>query len=203
MESSHLVTLAVIAFCVLMSAYFSATETAYSSLSRVRMKNMASDGNKRAALVLRQSENYDKLISTILIGNNIVNILATSLATVFFMQLFPATGATISTVVMTLVILIFGEISPKSIAKDVKEGKIDIEDISEEVVSNNLYTKDEPDPDLMIRTSGELRLSNFLPWQLVYSEFLFIDKNWPDFTEEDLDNAIIEYQKRTRKFGAN
>ena len=91
----------------------------------------------------------------------------------------------------------------KSIAKDVKEGKIDIEDISEEVVSNNLYTKDEPDPDLMIRTSGELRLSNFLPWQLVYSEFLFIDKNWPDFTEEDLDNAIIEYQKRTRKFGAN
>ena len=91
----------------------------------------------------------------------------------------------------------------KSIAKDVKEGKIDIEDISEEVVSNNLYTKDEPDPDLMIRTSGELRLSNFLPWQLVYSEFLFIDKNWPDFTEEDLDNAIIKYQKRTRKFGAN
>ena len=97
MDSSHLVTLAVIALCVIMSAYFSATETAYSSLSRVRMKNMASDGNKRAALVLRQSENYDKLISTILIGNNIVNILATSLATVFFMSLFPKTGATIST----------------------------------------------------------------------------------------------------------
>ena len=91
----------------------------------------------------------------------------------------------------------------KNIAQEVKEGKIDIQDISEEMVSNNLYTKDEPDPDLMIRTSGELRLSNFLPWQLVYSEFLFIDKNWPDFTEEDLDNAIIEYQKRTRKFGAN
>ena len=91
----------------------------------------------------------------------------------------------------------------KEIAKEVKDGKIDIEDITEEMVSNNLYTKDEPDPDLMIRTSGELRLSNFLPWQLVYSEFLFIDKNWPDFTEEDLDNAIEEYQKRTRKFGAN
>ena len=58
-------------------------------------------------------------------------------------------------------------------------------------------------PDLLIRTSGELRLSNFLPWQLVYSEFLFIDKNWPDFDEKDLDDAIIEYQKRTRKFGAN
>ncbi len=91
----------------------------------------------------------------------------------------------------------------RQIAQEVEEGKIDIQDISEEMVSNNLYTKGEPDPDLLIRTSGELRLSNFLPWQLVYSEFLFIDKNWPDFTEEDLDNAIIEYEKRTRKFGAN
>ena len=91
----------------------------------------------------------------------------------------------------------------KQIAQEVKEGKIDIQDISEEMVSNHLYTKGEPDPDLLIRTSGELRLSNFLPWQLVYSEFLFVDKNWPDFTEEDLDNAIIEYEKRTRKFGAN
>ena len=91
----------------------------------------------------------------------------------------------------------------KQIAQEVKDEKIEIEDISEEMVSNNLYTKGEPDPDLLIRTSGELRLSNFLPWQLVYTEFLFIDKNWPDFTEEDLDNAIIEYEKRTRKFGAN
>lgn len=91
----------------------------------------------------------------------------------------------------------------KSIASKVKEGKLDIQDISEEMVSNNLYTKEEPDPDLLIRTSGEMRLSNFLPWQLVYSEFLFIDKNWPDFTEEDLDSAIMKYQKRTRKFGAN
>ena len=91
----------------------------------------------------------------------------------------------------------------KQISKDVKEEKIKLEDITEELVSNNLYTKGQPDPDLLIRTSGELRLSNFLPWQLVYSEFLFIDKNWPDFSEEDLDNAILEYQKRTRKFGAN
>ena len=91
----------------------------------------------------------------------------------------------------------------KKIAEDVKENKLDINNITEEVVSNNLYTNGQPDPDLLIRTSGELRLSNFLPWQLVYSEFLFIDKNWPDFEEEDLDNAIIEYQKRTRKFGAN
>ena len=91
----------------------------------------------------------------------------------------------------------------KNIALQVKENKLDIKDISEEIVSDNLYTKNQPDPDLLIRTSGELRLSNFLPWQLVYSEFLFIDKNWPDFEEEDLDKAIIEYQKRTRKFGAN
>ena len=91
----------------------------------------------------------------------------------------------------------------KQVAQDVKEEKISIEDITENIVSENLYTAGQPDPDLLIRTSGELRLSNFLPWQLVYSEFLFVDKNWPDFEEKDLDDAIIEYQKRTRKFGAN
>ena len=91
----------------------------------------------------------------------------------------------------------------KNISQQVKDGSLETENINEEIISNNLYTKGQPDPDLLIRTSGELRLSNFLPWQLVYSEFLFIDKNWPDFTERDLDDAIIEYQKRTRKFGAN
>ena len=91
----------------------------------------------------------------------------------------------------------------KEIAKDVKENKTNIKDIDEEMISNHLYTKGQPDPDLLIRTSGELRLSNFLPWQLVYSEFIFVDKNWPDFSEEDLDLAIEEYQRRNRKFGAN
>ncbi len=91
----------------------------------------------------------------------------------------------------------------KDIASKVEKGELTTENITEEVVSNSLYTKGMPDPDLLIRTSGEQRLSNFLPWQLVYTEFLFVDKNWPDFTEEDIDNAIIEYQKRTRKFGAN
>ena len=91
----------------------------------------------------------------------------------------------------------------KNIAQQAKEGILSIDDITEQLVSDNLYTKGQPDPDLLIRTSGELRLSNFLPWQLVYTEFLFIDKCWPDFNEEDLDNAIIEYQKRTRNFGAN
>ena len=91
----------------------------------------------------------------------------------------------------------------KAICKDVKENDFDINKIDEQIVSDKLYTKGMPDPDLLIRTSGEMRTSNFLPWQLVYSEFLFIEKNWPDFNEEDLKNAIIEYQKRTRKFGAN
>ena len=67
----------------------------------------------------------------------------------------------------------------------------------------NYILAGQPDPDLVIRTSGEMRLSNFLPWQVVYSELLFVDKKWPEFEEKDLDNAIIEYQKRTRKFGAN
>ena len=91
----------------------------------------------------------------------------------------------------------------KEIAKEVEDKNLNIEDINEQCISERLYTKGEPDPDLLIRTSGEIRLSNFLPWQLVYSEFLFVDKNWPDFTEEDLEDAIVEYQKRTRKFGAN
>lgn len=91
----------------------------------------------------------------------------------------------------------------KEIANQVKQGKITEEDINEELISNSLYTKGMPDPDLLIRTSGEIRLSNFLPWQLVYSEFVFVQKNWPDFLEKDLEEAIAEYQRRTRKFGAN
>ena len=91
----------------------------------------------------------------------------------------------------------------KEIAQDVKEQKIEIENINEELISSKLYTAGQPDPDLLIRTSGEIRLSNFLPWQLVYSEFLFVEKYWPDFNEQDLDKAIEEYQRRTRKFGAN
>lgn len=90
----------------------------------------------------------------------------------------------------------------KQIALKIQEGTLKIEDISEDVFSENLYTKKIPDPDLLIRTSGEMRLSGFLPWQSVYSEFLFIDKLWPDFSEKDLDEAIEVYKKRNRKFGA-
>ncbi len=91
----------------------------------------------------------------------------------------------------------------RAIAENVRDGKIEINQIDEAMISDNLYTKGMPDPDLLIRTSGEMRTSNFLPWQLVYSEFLFVDKNWPDFTEEDVDKAIIEYERRHRKFGGN
>ncbi len=90
----------------------------------------------------------------------------------------------------------------REISKEVVEGKLKLEDINENVVSEHLYTKNDPDPDLLIRTSGELRLSGFLPWQTVYSEFIFLEKLWPDFTPEDLDNAIEVFTKRNRKFGA-
>ena len=111
----------IMAALVLMSAYFSATETAFSSLNKTRMKTMAEKGNKRATLVLKLSDHYDKLISTILIGNNIVNIALASLGTVFFVSIYGDIGATISTAVITIAVLIFGEISPKSIAKDMPE----------------------------------------------------------------------------------
>ena len=90
----------------------------------------------------------------------------------------------------------------QNIARRVKENELQIEDITEETISNALYTKGQPDPDLVIRTSGEIRTSGFLTWQAVYSEYLFIEKNWPDFTKQDLDDAIEVYKNRNRKFGA-
>lgn len=89
----------------------------------------------------------------------------------------------------------------KQIAEEIKNNNIKIEDINEELISNYLYTKGQPDPDLLIRTSGELRTSNFLPWQIAYTEFYFDDKYWPDFSEEDLLKAIENYKVRNRKFG--
>lgn len=90
----------------------------------------------------------------------------------------------------------------KEIASDVKNGNISPDAITEETIERHLYTAGMPNPDLMIRTSGEIRTSGFLMWQMVYTEFLFMDKLWPDFEEADLDFAIQEYQKRNRKFGA-
>ena len=106
---------------VALSAYFSATETAFSALNRARVKNMAAGGDRRAQLVLDLSQDYDKLLSTILIGNNIVNITSASLATVLFVDWLGDAGVSLSTVVMTVVVLIFGEISPKSLAKESPE----------------------------------------------------------------------------------
>lgn len=91
----------------------------------------------------------------------------------------------------------------KAIARDVLEGKLNIDDINEELIANNLYTAGQPDPDLLIRTSGEERISNFLPWQLSYSEFVFVDKYWPEYSEEDLNETIKIYQNRNRRFGGN
>ena len=89
----------------------------------------------------------------------------------------------------------------KQIATMVKNDEIKIDDINEEMFSNNLYTKGEPEPDLLIRTGGEVRVSNFLLWQLAYTEFLFVEKYWPDFDKEDLLNAINIFEHRNRKFG--
>lgn len=89
----------------------------------------------------------------------------------------------------------------KEIAALVAEGKLKIEDINEKEISNHLYTKDMPDPDMIIRPSGELRLSNYLLWQSAYSEFWFSNINWPDFGEQDLRKAIADYQKRDRRYG--
>ena len=108
-----------------LSAYFSATETAFSTFNRIRMKGMAENGDKRAIRALKLSEDYDKLLSTILVGNNLVNILLTTVTTLLFAQLITTSedlAATVSTIVTTVVVLIFGEISPKSLAKEYADG---------------------------------------------------------------------------------
>ena len=89
----------------------------------------------------------------------------------------------------------------REIAKGVKSGEISESDISEEMISNFIYSKDVPDPELIIRPSGEIRTSNFLLWQSAYSEYYFTDVLWPDFKPVELDRAIIAYQNRARRFG--
>ena len=111
----------IMAVCLALSAYFSATETAFSSANTTRLRTLAEKGSGNAALALKLLEQYDRLLSTILIGNNIVNIATASIGTVLFVRHYGDAGATISTVVVTVVVLIFGEISPKSIAKDCAE----------------------------------------------------------------------------------
>ena len=118
-DGSSIFMIAALIVLIMLSGFFSASETAYSSLNMIRLKSRAEDGDKQAAKVLALAERYDSLLSTILIGNNIVNIGASSLATVLFSRLLGnAYGPTASTIVMTLLVLTFGEITPKSMAKD-------------------------------------------------------------------------------------
>ena len=108
---------------VIMSGYFSATETAFSTVNKIKLKTLAEENNRKAKLTLKLCDNYDRLISTILIGNNIVNIALSAIATVYFIDLMNGHSAapTVSTIVITIVVLTFGEITPKSLAKDFSE----------------------------------------------------------------------------------
>ena len=119
---SHIIAYGIaIIILIMFSAYFSATETAFTSVNRIRIKNLAGNGDKRAKRVLELTDKYDSLLSTILIGNNIVNILITVIATLLFVELYGSLGPTIATIVTTVLILIFGEITPKSLAKEIPE----------------------------------------------------------------------------------
>lgn len=123
LDSASIAMIVGLVFCVIMSGYFSATETAFTSLNRVRLKSWADGGDQRAARTLALAEDYDKLLSTLLIGNNIVNNVATTIGAVLFIHLIDeVTGPTVSAIVLTVVILIFGEVSPKSLAKENPEG---------------------------------------------------------------------------------
>lgn len=122
MESDGISRVIILFVLIIFSAYFSASEIAFTSLNKIRMKNIAGTGNKKAVLALTLYDDYDKLLSTILIGNNIVNISATVLATIVFTEYFHSLGATISAIVMIMVVLVFGVITPKNIARKSPEG---------------------------------------------------------------------------------
>lgn len=123
MTSAQQGQLILIVILVLFSAFFSATEMAYASVNKIRLKNAAENGDKKSAAVLKMAENFDGFLSTVLVGNNIVNILASSIATLFFIDLLKDStkGSTVATAVLTIVILIFGEVAPKSVAKAAPE----------------------------------------------------------------------------------
>lgn len=119
MDPDSWLQILILIILVFFSGFFSAAETAYTSLNKIRLKMQADDGNRRAALAYSLTENFDKMLSTVLIGNNIVNIAATSIATMLFIEsLGEGVGSTVSTVVMTVTVLVFGEVTPKSITKE-------------------------------------------------------------------------------------
>lgn len=117
MDSSHIPSIIIFFICIVFSAYFSSSETAFTSLRAVKLKTQAKNGDKRAEKTLRLQERFDEVLSTILIGNNLVNIASSSIATIFFVSFYPTYGATISTIVTTIILLLLGEIAPKLLAK--------------------------------------------------------------------------------------
>ena len=125
MTTTEIVFLIVVLVCIILSGYFSATETAFTAINKIRLRAKADDGDKGAKRVLKLADNYDRLLTTILIGNNVVNILASSLFTLLLIALIPQNeglATTLSTVILTVVVLIFGEITPKALAKEFPEG---------------------------------------------------------------------------------
>lgn len=112
MDSSQLTSIILFFACLLFSAYFSSSETAFTSLSTVRLKNAAEKGDKKASQAIKLQERFEPLLSTVLIGNNLVNIASSAIATVFFVNIFPVYGATIATVTTTILMLLFSEITP-------------------------------------------------------------------------------------------
>ncbi|WP_034551971.1 HlyC/CorC family transporter [Carnobacterium funditum] len=118
MDSDSIMTIVILVILLLLSGFFSSSETAFTSVNRIRLRNSAKKGDKRAEWALKLTEDYNNVLSSILVGNNIVNIASSSLATLLFISYFPQYGVTISTIVMTILVLIFGEITPKAIAKD-------------------------------------------------------------------------------------
>lgn len=162
---------------ICMSSYFSATETAFTSFNRIRVKNLANSGDKNAQSVLKLSEEYDKLLSSILIGNNIVNITSASISTVLFTKLFQENGVTISTIVMTVIVLIFGEITPKTLAKQYPESFA-----LSTVKIMNFFT-------VLLTPLNIL----FGLWRKVLDK-IFVKKSVPTITEEELKTIIDEVE---------
>ena len=177
MDGNTAITFLVLLILVFCSAFFSSAETAYTCLNRVRLKNMANSGNKRAEKVLALAEDYDRLISSILIGNNIVNILSTSLATALFVRLLGSSGVTVSTVVMTIAILLLGEVAPKSFAR---------------VMNEKLAFAFFPVLSLIVRVFTPL---NFVMgcWQNLIGRLVKEDEE-PSVTEEEIMTMVEEAQ---------
>lgn len=163
--------------CIVLSAFFSASETAFTSANKVRLKALASKGNKKAKAVLVKLEDYDKLLSTILIGNNIVNISAATLGTILFVGLIGNAGATVSTIVVTVVILLFGEITPKMLANK-----------SPEKVAMAIYTP----LQLFIFVLTPINLI-FMGWKWIVSK-VFKSQDRPTVTEDELITYVEEAQ---------